>query len=225
MALIKNAKGRRENQSPSGYNRLFGIPELGQLMSRIQGTVISSGTELEKMIYERATKIDDFDQFVVSGLNTPKAGIWVASKQQVKKSKVIHSVYEPDFLAFDLIKKECYVIEVKDGDTFDTKKSNSEYVTLHNFTNDISKALAFSFQIFICCFNAKTKEEIHTGLKGKFSLKEILTGQELCVLFKIDHTEIVQVRRNDQPANLDYFINELLKIPNIRNMVVKRLKS
>ena len=55
MARIENAKGRRENQAPSGYTRLFGIKELGQLMSRIQGTVISSGTELEKLIYERAT--------------------------------------------------------------------------------------------------------------------------------------------------------------------------
>ena len=144
MALIKNAKGRRENETPSGYTRVFGIPEMGQLMSRVQATVISSGSELEKMIYERATKIDDFDKFVVSGLNEPKAGIWVASKKQIKKSKVIHSKYEPDFVAFDLIKRVCYVIEVKDGDTFDTKKSGGEHTTLHNFTNDISSALAFA---------------------------------------------------------------------------------
>jgi len=75
MALIENAKGRRKNQSPSGYTRLFGICELGNLMSRIQGTVISSGTELEKLIYERATKIDNLDEFISKTLHQSKAGI------------------------------------------------------------------------------------------------------------------------------------------------------
>lgn len=225
MALIEKAKGRRENQSPSGYTRLFGIQGLGQLMSRIQGTVISSGSELEKLIYERATKIADFDDFVSKGLNTPKAGIWVASKQQVKKSTVIHSQYEPDFLAFDLIKRECYVIEVKDGDTFDTKKAGGEYVTLNNFMNEVSQVLAFSFKMYICCFNASTKEEIYTGLKHKFALTQILTGGELCILFGIDYNEIVRIRTNDAQSNLEYFINQLLAIPNIKNMIVKRLKG
>lgn len=225
MARIENAKGRRENQSPSGYTRLFGIKELGQLMSRVQGTVISSGSELERLIYERATKIDDFDDFVANGLGKPKAGIWVASKQQVKKSKVIHSVYEPDFIAFDLIKRECFVIEVKDGDTFDTKKAGGEHTTLHNFTNDVSQALAFSFKIYICCFNANTKDEIFHGLKGKFALTEILTGKELCILFGIDYNEIIKIRTSDVQVNLEYFVEELLKIPNIKTMITKRLSG
>jgi hypothetical protein len=220
MALIKNTKGRRENQSPSGYTRLFGIPELGQLVSRIQGTVISSGSELERLIYERATKIDDFDGFISKYLHKQEAGIWVTSKQQIKHSKVIHSQYEPDFLAFDLIKRICYVIEVKDGDQFDTKKAAGEHKTLQ-----VSQALPFSFQIFICSFNASTKEEIFHGLKGKFNMEEILTGKELCILFGIDYNDIVRIRTNDRQNNLDYFITELLKIPDIRNMIVKRLKS
>ena len=225
MALIEKAKGRRENQSPSGYTRLFGIAEIGNLISKVQATSISAGSELEKLIYERATKITDFDSFVVSGLNTPKAGIWVASKQQVKKSTVIHSQYEPDFLAFDLIKKECYVIEVKDGDTFDTKKASGEYVTLNNFTNDISRALSFSFKIYICCFNADTKDEIYTGLKHKFAMTQILTGKELCGLFGIDYNEIVRIRTNDAQSNLEYFISQLLSIPQIRTMITKRLSG
>ena len=128
-------------------------------------------------------------------------------------------------MAFDLIARKCYVIEVKDGDAFDTKKSASEHITLHNFTNDISQALAFSFQIFICSFNANTKQEVFDGLKHKFSMDEVITGKELCILFGIDYNEIVKVRTNDEQGNLDYFINELLAIPNIRNMVVKRLKK
>ena len=92
MALIEKAKGRRENQSPSGYTRLFGIAALGQLMSRVQGTVISSGTELEKLIWERVNRIEDLDRFIADVTNRKgEDRIYVASKWQVKKSKSINS--------------------------------------------------------------------------------------------------------------------------------------
>lgn len=64
MALISQRKGRRAEQTPSGYVRVFGIPELGNLMSKVQGTVISAGTELEKLIMARCKGIPDFDPFV-----------------------------------------------------------------------------------------------------------------------------------------------------------------
>lgn len=224
MALIKNAKGRRAGQAPSGYTRVFGIEELGNLMSRVQGTVISAGNELEKLILERCKTIDDLDTFVAN-LSSREAGVFVATKAQVKKSKSINSRYEPDFLAFDLVKRVCYVIEVKDGDQLDTKKASGEHTTLKNFTNDVSQALSFSFEIYICGFNANTKEEIWHGIKKKFALSEILTGKELCVLFNIDFNEIIKIRTADQQSNLEYFIEEMLKIPNIKNMINKRLKG
>lgn len=224
MALIKNAKGRRINQSPSGYTRIFGIEQLGNLMSKVQGTVISAGTELEKLIMERCKGIPDLDAFVAD-LNLKEVGVFVATKAQIKKSKSINSKYEPDFLAFDFVKRKCYVIEVKDGDQFDTKKAAAERNALHNFTNDVSPSIPFSFEIYICSFNAKTKDEIFHGLKGKFSRDEILTGQELCTLFGIDYDEIVKTRTNDQQSNLEYFINQLLDIPETKTMISKRLSG
>lgn len=223
MATIKQIKGRRITQSPSGYTRLFGNSELGNLMSKIQGAVISSGTELEKLIWERTRQIDDFDLFISKTIKQQTEGMWIAKKNQIKKSKYINAKYEPDFLAFELQKHTCYVIEVKDGDQFDTKKSNSEYTTLHDFTNSVKYALPLEFQIRICCFNANNKMEIYNGLKRKFSMSEILTGQELCELFRINYLDIITIRTRDQQVNLDYFINELLSIPFIRELIAKRL--
>lgn len=226
MALIEKAKGRREGQSPSGYTRIFGIEALGNLMSRVQGAVISAGTELENLIWERVNQIEDLDRFIADTTNRQgEDKIYVASKWQVKKSKTIHSQYEPDFLAFNPYKLECYIIEVKDGDTFDTKKANSEHATLKNFTNDIAEHLPFSTKVYLCAFNTEDKDEIYHGLKAKFSKDELLTGKELCELFNVDYDEIVSVRTSDQQNNLDYFINEILKISTIKNMVVKRLKG
>lgn len=225
MALIEKAKGRREEQSPSGYTRLFGIPALGQLMSRIQGAVISSGNELEKLIWERVNQIDDLDNFLETTLQDGENKIFVATKNQIKKSQKINSQYEPDFLGFNPHQRKLYIIEVKDGDQFDTKKSAGEHSTLHNFRNDISSELPYSTEIYMCCFNARTKDEIYLGLKGKFSKEELLTGIELCFLFGIDYDEIVKIRTADQQANLEYFLTEILKIPTIKNMIVGFLKN
>ena len=99
MALIEKAKGRREGRPPNGYTRLFGIPELGNLMSRIQATVIAAGNELENLIRERVTRIDDLDSLTKT-LNSGEDEIYVARKKQIKDSKIISSTYEPDFVAF-----------------------------------------------------------------------------------------------------------------------------
>lgn len=225
MATIERIKGRRENQSPSGYTRLFGNPELGNLMSKIQGAVIASGTELEKLIWERVKQIDDFDDFISHFVKENRTGVWVAKKSQVKTSKYINTHYEPDFLAFDLIRHICYVIEVKDGDQFDTKKSHGESVVLHEFANSIKYALPIEFQIRICCFNAQTKNEIYNGLKHQFSLGEILTGQELCELLEINFLDIITTRYKDQEVNIQYFIKELMAIALIKEIILTELRQ
>ena len=216
MAKIRDAKGRRENQSPSGYTRLFGNIALGNLLSKVQAAVISSGNELERLILERCKKISDFDNFVTD-LDNRSPGIFVATKKQIKKSKKVETRFEPDLLAFDLVHRICYVIEVKDGDQFDTKKSEGERNTLHSFRSDVASVLPFSFKIYMCSFNAPSKEAIYHGLKHKFPLDELMTGKELCDLLGIDYDEILDIRKQDQEDNIDYFVESLKNIPEILN--------
>ncbi len=216
MAKIRDAKGRRENQSPSGYSRLFGNIALGNLLSKVQAAVISSGNELERLILERCQKISDFDNFVTD-LDNRSPGIFVATKRQIKKSKKVETRFEPDLLAFDLVHRICYVIEVKDGDQFDTKKSEGERNTLHSFRSDVASVLPFSFKIYMCSFNAPSKEAIYHGLKHKFPLDELMTGKELCDLLGIDYNEILDIRKQDQEDNIDYFVESLKNIPEILN--------
>lgn len=222
MALIKNAKGRRKNQSPSGYTRLFGNEDLGNLMSRVQAAVISSGSELEKLILEKSHSIDDFDKFI-SDINYKNSGIYVASKKQIKSSKIIKTSFEPDLIAFDLVKRICYVIEVKDGDQFDTKKAAGERANLESFVNYASPKLPFSFKAYVCSFNSPNKESILVGLKHKFTIDEVITGRESCDLLGIDFDDINKVRNTDQTANLDYFIEELVEIPEVHQRLIQKL--
>ena len=48
---IRDMIGRRDGNS--GYTRVFENGALGQLLSRVQATVISNGNELEKLLIER----------------------------------------------------------------------------------------------------------------------------------------------------------------------------
>jgi hypothetical protein len=225
MALIENAKGRRADQSPSGYTRLFGVPALGNLISRIQAAVISSGSELERLIWDRVVQIDDLDRFLKTTLHSEEDRVFVARKPQIKTSKIIRSEYEPDFLAFHPLPRSCCIIEVKDGDQFDTKKAAGERQMLGNFSTDISHSVPYITHIYLCSFNSSTREEVYRGLKRKFQITELITGRELCDLFRIDYDSIVKHREKDQRANLEFIAHELLAIHGIRSVVLKSMEA
>ena len=81
MARIKDAQVK---ETSGGYRRLFGIEALGSLMSRVQSTVISSGTELERIILARTEQIESLDEFLKQEIMPD--GVLVATKKQIKKS-------------------------------------------------------------------------------------------------------------------------------------------
>ena len=116
MALISKAKGRGEDETPSGYERLFGNRQLGMLMSRVQSAVISTGNELESMI---ASEIED-----TKGISIQKVN---------KENRVFNGIKDGHDIIIDcVVEKEGKIrlIEIKDGDTFDTKKVAGEVASL-----------------------------------------------------------------------------------------------
>lgn len=194
-------------------------------MSQSHATTIAAGNELEKMVWERVPhKIDNLTEFVESQQSVRERNkVFVANKKQVKACELFDSELEPDLIAFKHL--TCYIIEVKDGDTLDTKKAQGEQDTMTRFSHEVANNAPYMFKTIMCCFNADSREQIHTGLKRRFALDQCMTGAELCQLIGIDYDEIVRIRRNDCQSNLDYFVRGLIDIPNIRNMIRTRLKK
>ncbi len=224
-ALLSEAKGRDTKQSPSGYTRIVGNEKLGNLISKLQATVISAGNELEKIIWERCNQITDIDSYLKS--DSYPEGIWVANKQQIKKSLIAQKSFEPDFVAFQKTKQNvqnCYVIEVKDGDQFDTKKSAGERRHLHEYINFISREIQFTVTPVMCSFNVTDKKQIVTGFKNKINEYEAYTGEELCSLLCINYDEIVNERKFHQKENMHYFITSLLEISEAKEMIIEHLQ-
>lgn len=221
MAMLKNIKGKEGG----GYERIFGNKELGLLLSKTQGAIISAGTELEKMITSAAVVIADFDSFI-DNLDEVQIGVYLIPKKTIKKSNLKNN-QEPDMLIFEIDehKRTCYIIELKDGCDFDTKKSLAEKEALVKFQNHISRLIPSLTKIYVCCFNAENKDVIIKGFKKNITEDEAMTGQELCDLLNISYKKIVDARKKDQKANVDYFIDELLLIDEIKNKIKDKLSE
>lgn len=221
MAKIRDS---RPKETTGSYERLFGIPELGSLISRVQSTVISSGTELEKMVVERVAPIDDLDEFLQSEI-MPE-GVYLAPKAQVKKCETLNFPQgEPDFLVFKRRKgrQECFVIELKDGHMFDTKKASAERRAMHSFVERNAQHLQYRVHCHFCAFNQSSRDTIVRGFKSKITREEALTGREFCKLLELDYDEIANARQVDQRDNVQFFLRELLRIDEARAIIVQLL--
>lgn len=221
---IRNAKGRKDENS--GYIRLFDNTGLGQLLSKVQATVISNGSELERMLVDRADSISNLDEFIDLVTEGKQAdGVYVCKKKFVKKSKLTIPNHEPDLLVFVVRQKRvCKVIELKDGDTFDTKKARGEKEQLEEYAIKFGAKIPFVTEYYICCFNQDDKSAIMTGFKNVFSEEHIMTGRELCSILNIDYSEIISERKADAADNFSYFVSELLNIPDIKKEILLQLK-
>lgn len=218
---------RVAKESSGGYERVFGNKELGNLITKVHVTSIANGAELEKILSTCVeNKIDDLDHFLST--DTMPDGVFLATQSKIKLSQTFDTVRnEPDFLVFAQTNggQNCYVIELKDGHVFDTKKAEAEYRNLKDFVAKNAGKIPFTFSVFVVGFNQNSKDAIVSGFKNKISKDEAMTGREFCKLLSIDYSEIINVRKADQNENIDYFINELMKIPTVRQKVLQAQRN
>lgn len=225
MALIKERKDK--TISSGSYERIFGNKELAQLITKIQGTSIVGGNELEQIILNQCStfvlkEVSEFENILNRNIEL-KNDIFLGTKKIIKKSTVKNKK-EPDFLIIKFFENKILIIELKDGWVFDTKKSLSEYEQLINFQNDISKIISYKTEIYICSFNNNNKTEIYNGLKRKVPIEYIMTGAEFCKILKLNYNFIYNERQKHAKENFNYFIDELLKIDEVKNLILNKLK-
>lgn len=226
MAKIKNASPKN---SSGGYERVLGNKALAKIVQKIQSTVISNGNELEKIIQEMATTlIDDLDVFIDSCKHKQaKNGTYLCPKKVAKKSNYGVKNKEPDLIIFSLSEGEdiCYVIELKDGHVFDTKKVHGEKENLDIYVKSIASEIPFLAQSYICCFNMLDKEQILIGMKHEFDENEVMTGKELCDILGIDYELIINKRKEDTKENFKYCVDEICSLVEIRNNILEQFRE
>lgn len=226
MAKIRDAKPKN---SSGGYERLVGNQKLADLLQKAQSTIITNGTELEKIIQNMTTTlIDDLDEFIDKCKHKQSInGVYLCTKKVAKKSKYGLKNKEPDFILFCLSANEdiCYIIELKDGHVFDTKKAQGEKENIDEYVKSIASEIPFQTKGYICCFNMLDKQQIIHGLKGKFSEDEVMTGKELCDILDIDYDDIINKRKADTKDNFEFFVNEICSLIEVKNNILQRIRK
>jgi len=223
MPRIQDTKGRTDENS--GYVRLLGNSRLGLLISKVHATVIRSGNELERLL-ENATPSTlktELPQAISQAKTGRSKGTKVVFSPRIRKTSGSHGI-TGDILAFNFSRRTLSVIEVKDGDTFDTKKSSGELQSMQAFAVQLSRQTRYEPAIYFCSFNQESKESIVAGAKGRFSPQQVMTGRELCAILKINYDQFRAARRQEQALNLEYFIRELFVIPEIAERLRRLFK-
>ena len=135
-------------------------------MSKVHSGSIQSGNELERLITERVQTIEDLDDFLSKEIMPD--GVFLATKKQIKESTELSAKNsEPDFMIFKRREgsQHCHVVELKDGYSFDTKKSEIEHTTFHSFVEKNAKRLPYRTFTHFCAFNENDHEVIWMGFK------------------------------------------------------------
>ncbi len=222
MAKISESKGRGDENS--GYVRVVGLPALGKLLSRIQATVIRNGNELERILKEQCP------YYSVEAVVGDIPGLLDENKQlqvffSYKHKREGATAIVGDVTVVDNVRQIVHVVELKDGDTFDTKKASGELESVTILAEALAKKLGYSAQVRFCSFNQDNREAIVTGAKGRFDKETAMTGSELCSLIGVDYESIRLLRRSDQLENFDYLLNQLLAIPEVKRKIEEILEK
>ena len=225
MSKVRNSQPKK---SSGAYERVVGNKEMADIFTKVHSTAISNGSELERIIIKMSNTIKDLDAFIESCDNgLVEDGAYLCTKKAVKASGYKLDDCEPDFLVFSIIgkRKECNVIELKDGDDFDKKKSLAEKDALDKFVKHIAQDIQFKTKSYICSFNQSDEKAIVIGFKKVFSTEEVMTGRRLCEILKIDYDAIVNMRKNDIEDNFNYVLEKMFEIKEVRDYFTKHISE
>ena len=198
MALIKDTKGRKETETSSAYERLFGNKKLGLLISKIHATTIREGTELERIL---ASRLKNTEGISIDQIN--------------KEERIFKGIKRGHTIKVDCVvekKDEILLIEIKDGDTFDTKKVAGEVESLIVVKSYLEKKSGKKITAHFCSFNARNHEQIKRGAKNLLAECKPMIGRELCELLGLNFEGIREDRKGNQKENLVFFKEELKKL-------------
>jgi len=155
--------------------------------------------------------------------DTSARGIKVVFSPRIAKASNGHDI-NGDVVVFDHAKKHLMVIEVKGGDTFDTKKASGELNSLQQSAAELSKATATRGLSHSVPRIKRTNRPLVAGAKGRFSQEEVMTDRELCSILAIKFDAFRAGRGGEHAANLADFLGELVDIPEIAQRLRQKLQ-
>lgn len=219
MTRLSDAAMKKKHKTSGSYGRLFDDEKIGLVMSDVQSTAIRNGNELEKLIEQYSNPLTNSDTCnlineIKSG--TIKNGTYLLSKDSYRGTAIAIPNHEPDYIVVQAndMNIKIVVVEMKDGDDFDTKKSNAELETLTACKDFVENNFEISTNYALCCFNQTSRQNIVRGLKNRFDEVHVMTGNEFCELVGIEYEAIIKERKSDASDNIMELVRRLADCDN-----------
>jgi len=221
--LIDLTKVDKVSIKQSAYFRLCGDEHLAYLIRRCHATVISNGSELERMISENAAnngciiadgnKCEDFinyynnhngETIYFDKLNVSKPSLITAGLSLESKNKIsVDGVWIlPD--------KSVLVCEYKDGDGFDTKKSDAEIKSLQKILKWMEYQGVQKSKAIMVLWNCPELDA--SSVKSKEAKPYLATADDFISLLppgSVRADEINAKRYKDREQNLNVIVKYL----------------
>ena len=219
MTRLSDAAMKKKHKTSGSYGRLFDDEKIGLVMSDVQSTAIRNGNELEKLIERYSNPLTNSDTCnlineIKSG--TIQNGTYLLSKDSYRGTAIAIPNHEPDYIVVQANDTNIKIVfvEMKDGDDFDTKKSNAELETLTVCKDFIENNFEISTDYALCCFNQTSRQNIVRGLKNRFDEEHVMTGNEFCELVGIEYETILNDRKSDANDNIMELARRLVDCDN-----------
>jgi hypothetical protein len=217
LRSVKIKKSKKNDIKKSGYFAVFGNETIADLFRKVQSTTIRNGNELQKLISKNIkfpilssdTEIDEITKSVNSN-NCFYIPNYKVSKSQFEESGFkLSGKNKIDIDAIFAKDGVLYIIEYKQGDNLDTKKSQSEVESLSKLSEFfISKGVKTSPKLVMwVCDDVK-----NSSIKTTEGTEFLCTGKEASDILEISFDKIEKMRSFEQEDNIDFLIEEFNKI-------------
>ena len=221
ISKVKIKKSKSNDIKKSGYYAIFGDEVLADLFRKVQSTTIRNGNELQDLIFNEISvlKLDSKTTFSdIVGLMATGQSFYVPnfkiSKSQLddvgiklkgKKKIDVDAIFFKDGIL--------YIIEYKQGDNLDTKKSQGEIESLtkiSNFFKNHGIKTNPKLVMWIC------DDVKNSSIKTTEHKEYLITGFEISEVLGISFDKVQSIRNADQSDNIEYIKEQFIKYINTK---------
>ena len=217
LRKVEIKKNKKNDITKSGYYNVFGDKEIAGLCRKIQSTTIRNGNELQDIILgevsvqklDKKIDLDSLIELVESGATFYIANYKISKKQLEKKGIKLKGKENIDIDAIFCKDKVLYIIEYKQGDNLDTKKSQGEVESLSKiseFFQHYNIETCPKLVMWIC------DDVKNSSIKTTENKEFLTTGKEACDILGISFENVENIRKSDQEDNIDFLFEEFEKI-------------
>jgi hypothetical protein len=221
---VKIKKTKKNDIKKSGYYAVLGNEDLAELLRKGQSTTIRNGNELEDIIssqvkFNKVVSIS-FEELLNMIKTNPTENFYI-SKFSLKKEILVDNGIElkgKKSISVDgLLYKDSvlYIIEYKDGDNLDTKKSQSEVESLSKIS-ELFTSLGVDNSPKLVLWRCDDIK--NSSIKTSEHREYLTTGIDVADILDISFNDIQEIRNKDQEDNVSYFNEQVCKILNLKKI-------